>query len=424
MRTLQEKYTGVLEGNFSKTQFLRDARMAQPQFITQYNSFEDAVQILKNKGMVTEAKVETPKYSTAKPEDLISPDVLDTGIKFELDKKFGTLDVSEEDYKKARAAAIKNLSKDVLYYVSQDSTQLETPKEEMQKVKLSEATEKFSQIIKTILEAEEDFEEAPEAEEAPASDYSHLANALKAAYEADGENTDNMTFEQTCADSLENGEVKVCFDALKGGNVIDEFTFLVSPDQGVKIETFSNTTDLGQMDDSVDSLSARIVNHWDSLQAPVEEGHGENPEKFKEADAFDPTKFYIKDLKSGRILNAVSVQGSKLILHYDTEADAQAQADWITRWEGDPGRFEVLPGTDPEVEALVNKQIGVEENIKEGLDYETLEYMEGQVNIKAVDALIAAARIIIRDLEDFDQEDVFEFLVDRLRTLEPIRESK
>ena len=62
--------------------------------------------------------------------------------------------------------------------------------------------------------------------------------------------------------------------------------------------------------------------------------------------------------------------------------------------------------------------------MKEGLDYETLEYMEGQVNIKAVDALITAARIIIKDLEDFDQEDVFEFLVDRLRTLEPIRESK
>lgn len=138
MRTLQEKYNAVLEGNYSKAEFLRDAKTSQPQFITQYNSYDDAIQILKNKGMIAEAKVQEPKYSTAKPEDTIAPDVLDTGIKFELDKKYGTLDVTDEQYAKCREMAIKNLANDVLYYVKQDSIQLETPGEKMEKAKLNE----------------------------------------------------------------------------------------------------------------------------------------------------------------------------------------------------------------------------------------------------------------------------------------------
>jgi len=54
MRTLQEKYNAINEGNFSKDQFLRDARMQQPNLVTQYNGYSDAVQILKNRGMIQE----------------------------------------------------------------------------------------------------------------------------------------------------------------------------------------------------------------------------------------------------------------------------------------------------------------------------------------------------------------------------------
>ena len=147
MRTLQEKYNGVLEGKFSKTQFRRDAAMELPQFISSVNSFDDTVAILKNKGIVTEAKAQAPKYSTAKPADTIAPDVLDTGIKFELDKKYGTLDVTPEQYAKCKEMAIKNLSKDVLYYVKQDSIQLDEPGEKMEKAKLKEEVEEAIQNI-------------------------------------------------------------------------------------------------------------------------------------------------------------------------------------------------------------------------------------------------------------------------------------
>lgn len=54
MRTLQEKYNGILESKFSKAQFTRDARMELPNLITQFNGFADTVSILKNKGMLSE----------------------------------------------------------------------------------------------------------------------------------------------------------------------------------------------------------------------------------------------------------------------------------------------------------------------------------------------------------------------------------
>ena len=51
MKTLQEKYNAVLEGKYSKSQFVRSAKIEVPQFISQYNGLKDSVNILKNKGM-------------------------------------------------------------------------------------------------------------------------------------------------------------------------------------------------------------------------------------------------------------------------------------------------------------------------------------------------------------------------------------
>ena len=58
MKTLQEKYNAILEGNFSKAQFVRDARMELPNLITQFNGFKDTTAILKNRGMIFEAEKE------------------------------------------------------------------------------------------------------------------------------------------------------------------------------------------------------------------------------------------------------------------------------------------------------------------------------------------------------------------------------
>jgi hypothetical protein len=119
MRTLQEKYNAVLEGTFSKEQFRRDAVMQLPNLVSKFNSFEDMATILKNRGMLAEAKKEEvtaykkPEVETA---DLIAPDLLDHGIKAELEaaKIEGT--PSEEEYEKAKEKAAENLVKNPLHY--------------------------------------------------------------------------------------------------------------------------------------------------------------------------------------------------------------------------------------------------------------------------------------------------------------------
>ena len=45
MRTLQEKYNAILEGKYTKAQFVRSAKMEIPQFVSQYSGYEDTVSI-------------------------------------------------------------------------------------------------------------------------------------------------------------------------------------------------------------------------------------------------------------------------------------------------------------------------------------------------------------------------------------------
>ena len=127
MRTLTEKYNAVLQGEYSKKQFVRDARLAYPNIITQYNGYNDTVAILKNKGMVFEAldkykEEKMPEYDNGVvPADKFSIEDIERGVDYELEKKgFDTVhrDFTEEDYLKAKDKAIKNLEKNRNYYLS------------------------------------------------------------------------------------------------------------------------------------------------------------------------------------------------------------------------------------------------------------------------------------------------------------------
>lgn len=126
MRTLTEKYNLVLEEKYSKKQFITDARRLYPNFITQLNSFNDTVSILKNKGLIFEMEVEkyqeaeSPDYYEERTSDDYSLDHLERAIDFELEEKgFDTVAInfSQEDYKEARVRALANLKKDKNFYL-------------------------------------------------------------------------------------------------------------------------------------------------------------------------------------------------------------------------------------------------------------------------------------------------------------------
>lgn len=54
MKSISTQYQELKEGKMNKHQFLRNARMMFPNFVTNLNSFDDSVKILKNKGLLNE----------------------------------------------------------------------------------------------------------------------------------------------------------------------------------------------------------------------------------------------------------------------------------------------------------------------------------------------------------------------------------
>ena len=168
MKTVTEKYHAVNEGAMSKAEFVRQMRLAHPQLISQFNGFNDSVQILKNKGLLFEKKEEN-EYEN--PSYNLSPDAVRRGLRYEL--LLAGLDpagdISEEDYTKAHKKAQDNIMKDQLHYyrmIADDKTKIEHDKMKetkrgaqetdtdnaMAKVKLNENVNK-KQLIRESVES-------------------------------------------------------------------------------------------------------------------------------------------------------------------------------------------------------------------------------------------------------------------------------
>ena len=158
MKTVTEKYHAVNEGAMSKAEFVRQMRLAHPRLISQFNGFDDSVQILKNRGLLFEKKEEV-EYEN--PSYNLSPDAVRRGLRYELELAGldPAGDISEDDYMKAHKKAEENIKKDQLYYyrmITHGETEVEHDKMKetkrgaqetdadnaMAKVKLNESTNK------------------------------------------------------------------------------------------------------------------------------------------------------------------------------------------------------------------------------------------------------------------------------------------
>jgi hypothetical protein len=77
MKNISGQYQDLLEGKMNKAQFLRNARMMFPNFVTNHNSFDDSVAILKQKGMLNEGDAvkgtpdKEPTYDSLTPDDKV-----------------------------------------------------------------------------------------------------------------------------------------------------------------------------------------------------------------------------------------------------------------------------------------------------------------------------------------------------------------
>ena len=107
--TATDRYTMVNEGQMSKNEFVRQMRLEFPQFVTQWNGYDDSIQILKNKGMIFETGVNA--YDQRQELNL-SLDAIDRGTRYECEK--ANLDAEtcdKAEFEKCKQTAITNLKK-------------------------------------------------------------------------------------------------------------------------------------------------------------------------------------------------------------------------------------------------------------------------------------------------------------------------
>ncbi len=107
MKTIADQYKLVTEGKLGQFQFMRNVRLTFPQFVTNVTSFSDAVKILKNKSIISEAKADNP-MDYGMPNEWCNPQEYDLRMRYEIEK--GT----NED--KAKKIVMKNLKDNVSYY--------------------------------------------------------------------------------------------------------------------------------------------------------------------------------------------------------------------------------------------------------------------------------------------------------------------
>lgn len=121
VKSVTERYRAVNEGTMSKKEFVRQMRQQYPMHITQFNGFDDSVQILKNRGLLFETKkevVEAHVYDE-RPALNYSLDALDRAIRIEI-QTLGLEpgeNISAEDFKKAEKKAKANLEKNPTHYL-------------------------------------------------------------------------------------------------------------------------------------------------------------------------------------------------------------------------------------------------------------------------------------------------------------------
>ena len=129
MKSTQTQYNELREGNMSQANFMRNIRMTFPQYITNVTNFEDSVKILKNKGLLSEAKAENTDH-------LCNPVEVDLGLKVEVAKHEG-------DVEKAKKTVYANLKKNSSYY---SQLNLSGQAVEPEKIKVKKSKKKNSDI--------------------------------------------------------------------------------------------------------------------------------------------------------------------------------------------------------------------------------------------------------------------------------------
>jgi hypothetical protein len=156
MKNIQAQYQDLLEGKMSKSNFMRNLRMQFPQHVSPTTSYEDSVNILKGKRILSEAKKPEGVYGhnpnaendTYRGIDHLNYYQVYHGIQYELAKM---PEITDENYVKARKKVVDTILKDPDAYKDLQLANFKAVKEmdkdlEMKDVKKNNLTDKPNEM--------------------------------------------------------------------------------------------------------------------------------------------------------------------------------------------------------------------------------------------------------------------------------------
>jgi len=175
--TTQELYNKVLAEEVTQQKFLYEVRRdINLPFITASNNFKDTIQILKNRGMISEKKLSTGKQEVeiyAKTIDMVNPYDYTRGMDYELGVVVDAIgnrvadnagdsmhieDLTKDDVLKAQKKVLKNLTKNPQYYQQKLIPQMEGETEHPVEVNAKSIEALKKKAGKVIREHGEDYE--------------------------------------------------------------------------------------------------------------------------------------------------------------------------------------------------------------------------------------------------------------------------
>ena len=186
-------YKKLKAGEITEQKFLYEVRRdPNLPFITNVNNFKDSVQILKNKGIIKEEKLEVELF--AKTIDMVNPYEYNRGMNFELEVVIDSVgnklidgatgnnveEITSDQILKAQKKVLKNLTKDPYFYQKKLIPKMEGESEDVVEVTPKSVEALKKKAGKIIREHGENYDEVSKVMEA---DIEELGRTRDAIYE-------------------------------------------------------------------------------------------------------------------------------------------------------------------------------------------------------------------------------------------------
>jgi len=357
MKSIQNQYRDLKEGRMSQANFMRNLRMTMPQYVTNVTSFNDAVKILRNKAILTEALNENSLLDevTSEMENGASyaEAIAKVAAKYNMDKdKLATIvpeqSVGDEEYKDdfeysddyddSYPTDYGNIDdfNDGEFFEAKDSGDEDAELEAMIK-KMEDEKAGEEAVMSQFDPMEEELNEAKKKKEAKAELHPNKIHPqeLRMGIRVELEHTDDLDKAKKIAlDHL--AENPFYYTALKLSGIESPSAPKVKAPKEAKVKKKSDKIELVDLVNQMQKVKMPKADEKKKLKETVEEKM-----MFQDLPA-DPEKYQIKKDMKGKIVQATNDEGNVFSMNDEATAIDNGEKIKIAGFKEEQGKVKAI----------------------------------------------------------------------------------